>query len=232
MSLVKEKNNRTSNSVRDVNMNKIREFKNNINIDSNTFVVIINGEKAPDNNSFIAEAYDKLFFPNPQYANWDAYNDWMRDLSWIDEKHIVIIVSSWNKFLKNGGKEEFICDLDEDILPYWEEELSLYGYDTLSKKLEVYYSYISEKDLYELNNDRENKFIISRARKYIKDNYQMDIIGCIETDDFWMFTVGDKNRKMYGNPRIIMEKGSYALRDASISMTEVLKIAREGKRLI
>lgn len=337
-------------------MNEIIEFNTDTKIDDNAFVVIIDGEKAQDTKSFFKEIYKELSFPYPQYANWDAYNDWMRDLSWIKEKHIIIIISSWEDFLKNGEKENFIDNLHEAIFPFWDKECFLLGDDIYVKELDVYYSFLSKRKLCETNNALkqrfiasttkrhieydikevkfgnsktiyvpifkensyalleefllsevknfreqilenisaaeehpmeiiefcgnvclihihngivriesaidnaeigetvemgfaefaavvkswiedcdeldESKFVISKARKYIKDNYQMDIIGCVETDDFWIFTAGDKNKKMYGNPRVIIEKGSYALRDASISMTEMLRIAREGKRLI
>lgn len=299
-------------------MSKIIEFSADTKIDDNTFVVIIDGKKAQDTKSFFKEIYKELSLPYPQYAGWDALNDWMTDLSWIKEKHIMIIISSWEDFLKNGEKEDFIDDLNEAILKekfiastakkhieYNVKEVEFGNNKTIYVPIfkEDSYALLEEFLSSEVKNFRdqilgiisvaeehpletiefsgnvclvhiqngivriestiddveigetvemdfaefaavvkswiedcdeldENKFVISKARKYIKDNYQMDIIGCVETDDFWIFTAGDKNRKIYGNPRIIVEKGSHALRDANISMTEMLRIAKEGKRLI
>lgn len=55
----------------------------------NVFFVPINPETYSDNELFKSFFY-QLWFPGYFGFNWNALNDCLRDLSWIDMNHIVI----------------------------------------------------------------------------------------------------------------------------------------------
>lgn len=90
-------------------------YRNN----KNELTIIINGTQANTDKGFLEIIYEKLNFPFLQHANWDGYLDWMRDLSWIIEENINIIVYNWQDFLSSAkiSKEQFVNDLNKIIIP-------------------------------------------------------------------------------------------------------------------
>ena len=64
------------------------------------YVVLIDGEKATTLEDFLNQMYEKLNFPYKKYANYNAYLDWMRDLSWLKEKEVAIVILNFEYLLK------------------------------------------------------------------------------------------------------------------------------------
>lgn len=101
-------------------------------IDENSIKFIIDGKDIQTIDDYFEAITEKFEFPqfNNQLCNLNGYLDWIRDLSWLEEKfekfdNISLIIKNYKKAF-NGNSNEinyFIIELFiEDILPYWEEE--------------------------------------------------------------------------------------------------------------
>ncbi len=90
---------------------------------SNSLTVEFDGSKLKTESDFLTEIWFKLKFP-AYHICWDAYLDWITDLSWIKEKTINIVINNFDDFLSSSPehKNYFIKDLNEHIMPYWDKD--------------------------------------------------------------------------------------------------------------
>lgn len=58
------------------------------------------------------------------HNNWDTVEDWLTDLSWIEENSICVSLLNFYSFCKREKElgEIFSSMLQEGVLPFWEEE--------------------------------------------------------------------------------------------------------------
>lgn len=88
-------------------------------------IVILNGKELTTSESFLKEIWTALDFPlEPiQGQNWDAYLDWMRDLSWYQEKTVTIVIENYREFLckEPEAKKTFLEDFEKAIISFWKE---------------------------------------------------------------------------------------------------------------
>lgn len=92
-----------------------------ITLSDNNHMVIIDGElyqNEPELLTHIGKSYNM-----PDYHNWDAINDWFRDLSWIPLEDQIIVIKNFDLLLINNrkSKSSFLRILSERVLPHWEE---------------------------------------------------------------------------------------------------------------
>lgn len=87
-------------------------------------LAIIDGKSAMTSSDFLHCIGEQLKFPDAQNCNWDAYLDWMRDLSWLNTKSISIIILNFDSFLcKEPDKlKYFLSDLEEIVFPFWRND--------------------------------------------------------------------------------------------------------------
>lgn len=93
------------------------------------FVATIDGAKIYSWSEYWNSVATAFSFPDlPAYMKPDyhSYYDLMTDLSWIDNKSIVMIIENANEFLKNESslKSTVIKNFNEYLLPFWEKEVS------------------------------------------------------------------------------------------------------------
>lgn len=104
------------------------------------YIVEINGSEINNISSYFNEISHKMDFPM-LVKGYDGYNDWMRDLSWINSDEIIIIINHYKDFLKDDDVAK--SNIDElfrnSILPWWEEEVYKYSVCGKKKKFIVYY---------------------------------------------------------------------------------------------
>lgn len=107
----------------------------------NGYLAVIDGALCTTGSEFLRCIWEQLKFPTPQYCNWDAYLDWMRDLSWLDAKNISIVITNYDLFLSKEPeyREFFIPDLEEAIFPFWEND-AIYVFENQD--------YVKEIDIY------------------------------------------------------------------------------------
>ena len=88
---------------------------------------------------FIAEIFGKECFFLEEYFNsvseafkfptiakgFSGYHDWIRDLSWIEEKEIILIIHDFSLFLGSDStlKDIIVDDFKQIILPWWDAEV-------------------------------------------------------------------------------------------------------------
>ena len=206
-------------------MRKVIELTNETIANPNDLVVLIDGEKAKDSNGYLEQVFLKMNFPEAEYINWDAYIDWMRDLSWIKNQKIYLIITDWNDFLSEDtkiNKSLFIEDFNEDIFKYWEKENDVNSAEQSNKDLYVYFT----KDNYEsviakyglINRD----IAIYLAQKYMRRNYNMDVIGGTELDEEFIFTGGNFKYPTVGNPRIKLDKLTCKIVPVNFTIKELM----------
>jgi hypothetical protein len=114
-------NNRIVEISNDESETIIQEIRSN----SKVFVVEIDGNKIASWNDYVSEIQDKFNFPTPCNDSVDRYLDWIRDLQWIEEDDIAIIINNYDEFLNKDPKlkNEIISDFNDVILPFWQEEV-------------------------------------------------------------------------------------------------------------
>jgi len=98
-------------------MSKIM-FKTNIipNTDQNTFVASIRST-VKDKNELLSEISKTLLFPNYFGCNWDALNDCLCDLTWINEKKILIVFESISQL--DSKTQEVLLEILNQIVQFW-----------------------------------------------------------------------------------------------------------------
>ena len=68
-------------------------------------------------------------FPKNMFINTnsiDAYNDWMRDLTWIDQYDgYILIIENFEQMMSSYPKEKNIImdEFRETIYPFWQDEV-------------------------------------------------------------------------------------------------------------
>lgn len=100
------------------------EFYQHYDHEAKGFVAVIDGAKCQRSAEFLQAIWTALKFPGVCNHKWAAYSDWMRDLEWIDENDITIVIRNYADFLsaEPQSKEYFISSLQEVIFPYWEND--------------------------------------------------------------------------------------------------------------
>ena len=131
------------NTVKYVSMQEVPQLKNKYQQDQAVFIVEINGSQCSKLADYLKIMSDSFSFPI-EAKGVDGYNDWMRDLTWIEEKKIVVIISNYTDFLKDdlSSKEVILQEFNQLILPWWDGEYAgcLVNGDELKKDMMIYYA--------------------------------------------------------------------------------------------
>jgi hypothetical protein len=104
-------------------------------------LAIIDGKSAMTSADFLQCVGEQLKFPDAQNCNWDAYLDWMRDLSWLDTKSISIVILNFDSFLckEPDNLKHFSSDLEEVVFPFWQNDAeSVFESQDAVKDITVY----------------------------------------------------------------------------------------------
>ena len=106
-------------------------------------MVEINGNQCYKLADYLKIMSDSFDFPI-EAKSMDGYNDWMRDLSWIEEKKIVIIISNYTDFLKDdpSSKENIPYNFEHTIFSWWDGGYvgCVVGGDELKKGIILYFA--------------------------------------------------------------------------------------------
>lgn len=91
------------------------------------YLVIIDGKSTMTSADYLRSVGEQLKFPDAQKCNWDAYLDWMRDLSWLDTKSISIVILNFESFLSKDpdNLKYFAYDLEEVVFPFWKNDAEI-----------------------------------------------------------------------------------------------------------
>ena len=72
--------------------------------------------------------------------NWEGFEDWLCDLSWIPHKRILLIIYNCSEMLTEDSeaKEYIINALRERILPWWSSDVEKYVVNGEKREFSVY----------------------------------------------------------------------------------------------
>ena len=88
------------NTIQKISDDKIEELINNIKTSSNSHIVEVNGQEIQSWDDYIRVIECAFRLPNKWTNNLDGYNDWMRDLEWLEKDSYVLIIRDFDSFLR------------------------------------------------------------------------------------------------------------------------------------
>jgi RNAse (barnase) inhibitor barstar len=86
-----------------------------------TLVVVIDGEQTDTLDKFYEELTRQFMFPDYFGRNFDAFDEMINDLSWLDESIIYIIFRNYDDFLSDENEEarEILLTILDDAATEW-----------------------------------------------------------------------------------------------------------------
>ena len=86
-----------------------------------TLVAIIDGEHTDTLEKFYASIASQLKFPDNFGNNFDAFDEMINDLDWLEEDHIYLIFKSYDIFLveENNEAREILLTILDDASSEW-----------------------------------------------------------------------------------------------------------------
>ncbi|KDN09292.1 MULTISPECIES: barstar family protein [unclassified Gilliamella] len=112
-----------------INKEQENQYIENLNF-KNYFFAKIDGSLISTISDYMNAIIAAFQFPFGIFSNTtsiDAYNDWMRDLSWIDQYDgYILVIENFTKMLSCYPKEKdrILNEFDETIFPFWAEEVT------------------------------------------------------------------------------------------------------------
>ena len=95
----------------------------------NYYIAKIDGSNIQTLNDYMNAIIIAFQFPKDMFTNTnsiDAYNDWMRDLTWIDQYDgYILLIENFEQMMSSYPKEKGIIleEFEETIYPFWENEV-------------------------------------------------------------------------------------------------------------
>lgn len=107
------------------------------------FIATIDGKNINSWSEYWNSVATAFSFPDlPEYMQPDyhSYYDLMTDLSWIENRRIMLIIDNANDFFKNNSslKNDIIKDFNEYLLPFWKKEIEYTQVNGQTKIFNVY----------------------------------------------------------------------------------------------
>ena len=101
-------------------------FKKSCPFDKNTHVVELDGRTIQSCADYLQQIRKTFAFPYPEWnLSLDGYQDWIRDLSWLEKDGYVLIIKNYSEFIKYDleSKNSIISSLKNTVLPWWQTEV-------------------------------------------------------------------------------------------------------------
>ncbi len=95
----------------------------------NYYIAKIDGSNIQTLNDYMNAIIIAFQFPKDMFTNTnsiDAYNDWMRDLTWIDQYDgYILVIKNFEQMMSSYPKEKGIIlkEFEETIYPFWKNEV-------------------------------------------------------------------------------------------------------------
>lgn len=127
------------NKIYQINTNEAKIIKEKYQSQQDIYIAELDGKNLRSWSDYIIEIQEIFQFPT-QETNMDAYNDWMRDLDWLDKGGYVLFIYNFTDFLKNDSKlkKHVLNRFIDTILPWWQNDVELYVVDGKAKPFNVY----------------------------------------------------------------------------------------------
>lgn len=115
----------TTNRVERISHSSVKSLLSELPGDNSILVVEIDGKSIQSWHDYISVIQEKFEFPTPCYNNMDRYNDWMRDLDWLNKEGFQLVIYNFSSFMQGDPelKQKIITRFSDTILPFWQEEI-------------------------------------------------------------------------------------------------------------
>lgn len=88
--------------------------------------IVIDGKETQIKTSFMEQIEKALSFPTGCEGMFSRFEDWIRDLGWIErEKGVCIWITDYDDFMREDAKSKAIFEeiFRDEVLPFWETEV-------------------------------------------------------------------------------------------------------------
>jgi RNAse (barnase) inhibitor barstar len=123
----------------------------------NSFIAELDGEKAMTVEEFLSEISKAFKFPDYFGNNYNALEECLNDLDWINEDNYILVITNYDYFLKNENEKTLLDTLSilNGVAFEWANVPNFDGEEQFRKKSEfkilIQWSDKAESDLKSLN---------------------------------------------------------------------------------
>ena len=130
------------NKIYNVSSEDFIKIKEKFLEDKTLFVAEIHGKEIKTLQDYFNRVSIIFKFPIPS-RYFSGYDDWMRDLDWLEKDGYVLVIYEYEDLLKqdSSSKKTIIDDFTDIILPWWEKEVEEFCVDGKAKPFNVYLVY-------------------------------------------------------------------------------------------
>lgn len=127
------------NKIYYISLKEMADIKKTLEEDPSLYVAEMNGRNIQQLQNFLDAISEKFHFPFPS-RSLDSYNDWMRDLDWINKDGYALIIYNYKDFLNQdlSSRKAVINGFNKLILPWWKGEVEQCIVDGKAKPFNVY----------------------------------------------------------------------------------------------
>ncbi|MBQ6945250.1 MAG: hypothetical protein IJN43_13120 [Ruminococcus sp.] len=89
----------------------------------------------------VVEWFDGAYgYSRDYFMNWERYEDWLTDLSWVKQNSIILIIKNYSKLLieYSESKEYIMNNFKNVILPWWEKDVVMYMVGGRKRDFNIY----------------------------------------------------------------------------------------------
>lgn len=128
-----------SNKVQNISEAEFNAISKEYSQNDDVFYVCLDAAQINTLQDYFREMGKAFLFPRPA-KSFAVFDDWMRDLDWIKQEEIVLVITNASQLLSRSGEGAgaVINDFETLILPFWEGDVGKYIVGGASKKFNVY----------------------------------------------------------------------------------------------
>lgn len=128
------------NKIHNSNISCVEKMLQESKIKKNLHLVEIQGKEIQSWKEYISKIENTFKLPREWVNTIDGYNDWMRDLEWLEKDEYMLIIYDYKSFLEQDPllKKIIMDGFDNLILPWWQEEVERCAVDGKAKRFNVY----------------------------------------------------------------------------------------------
>ena len=97
------------NEIKSINSKDLDLLKSKLLRDNKVLVVELAGDKIQSWVDYVSEVQSKFSFPTPCTDSVDRYLEWIRDLEWLEQEKVVMIINHFSDFCKENPSMKILC---------------------------------------------------------------------------------------------------------------------------
>lgn len=123
-----------------ISLNDMQTIKHTFEKNDCMYIAELDGKEIQTLTDYLTQMSNLFQFPISSLG-LDGYNDWMRDLDWLNKEGYVFIIYHFAEFLKQELliKEQIINNFQDTILPFWQYEITTTVVGGKVKPFKIYF---------------------------------------------------------------------------------------------